>query len=753
VKEEVMRCCRLSPVALLFIVLLSISALGSELTVKVVDPASAVVSGARIEIFAEHSSRPAAIDVTSAQGTAHFSSVPDSALRLHVLAPGFAERWQPLTPDQADQGGVVTVALQLTGASETVVVSATRTPVPSDESGAALASLDRAELETIRPFAASDAVRFLPGGVVNTAGQRGGLSSLFVRGGESRYNKVIVDGVSITEPGGTFDFGTLPVFEADRLEFLRGTTSTLYGSDAMTSVVQLWSRTGNTSIPELRFGADGGNYGTANGYASLAGAHGRFDYDVFADQSNTSGSGPNADYSNSLQGGNLGANLTDWASLRLRIRHDHSATGVAGAWNFNGGNVFDVDGTTYTLLPDLDQRARQNNFLASLDLALKSGARWQHHFTGYEFNLKTQNIDTLTDPGHNTPFGELDTPFEHLVNINRAGFAYQGEYIERSWAQTVAGYEFEDENGSVTDRFAGSPPTVAPGLRLNQAAYLEQRIGYHRFTAIAGIRFVHNPTFGNTGVPRVSLAYRILRGGNTLSGTQLKASFATGIKEPRFEEAYGSGPFQIPNPHLNAERNRALEAGIEQHLAANKVSLTATYFNNLFHDQIAFVTVNPETFVGQYVNLQKSLAHGAEAVLEARLASALLWSTAYTYTSTQILQAPPGSFSPFAAGDPLLRRPHHFATTRVTYLRGRWGSTLAASFVGRRPDSDFEGFNIDHAPGYVRVDGGGWYALRPRITLYANLENLLNHSYQEVTGYPALGINFRAGVRFRVGGE
>jgi hypothetical protein len=63
----------------------------------------------------------------------------------------------------------------------------------------------------MQPTAADDAVRFLPGAVVNTAGQRGGLSSLFVRGGESNYNKVIVDGVTINEPGGTFDFGTLPL--------------------------------------------------------------------------------------------------------------------------------------------------------------------------------------------------------------------------------------------------------------------------------------------------------------------------------------------------------------------------------------------------------------------------------------------------------------------------------------------------------------------------------------------------------------
>ena len=73
--------------------------------------------------------------------------------------------------------------------------------------------------------------------------------------------------------------------------------------------------------------------------------------------------------------------------------------------------------------------------------------------------------------------------------------------------------------------------------------------------------------------------------------------------------------------------------------------------------------------------------------------------------------------------------------------------------MGRRPDSDFDGFGIDHAAGYVRADVGGWYALWPRVTLYANVENALDRKYNEVVGYPALPVNFRAGVRVRVGGE
>ena len=408
-------------------------------------------------------------------------------------------------------------------------------------------------------------------------------------------------------------------------------------------------------------------------------------------------------------------------------------------------------GTTYVLSPDLGARARQNNLLASLDLAVKTGPNWTHHLTAFEYNLKTTNYDTGISP-ENTPFGTLNTPFEALVNINRAGFDYQGDYIERSWAHTTIGYEFEDENGSVNDPIPADFASGGHGLRLNEAAYAQQALTLGRLSVIAGGRFVHNTTFGNTVVPRVALGFQALRGGHIFSGTRLNFSYATGIKEPRFEETFVSSAFQLPNLNLKAERNRALEAGFQQTIL-NRFVLVANYFNNLFHDQIEFVTVNPNTFQGEYVNLEKSLAHGAEVELQSRLTQRLSWNTSYTYTSTQILLAPAGTPPPDAQGDPLLRRPKHSATTLLTYLGPRWGGNLGGSFVGPRPDSDFDGFGITHTPGYFLLDVGGWYKINSRVAVYANAENALDHFYEEVTGYPALRTNFRTGIRFRIGGE
>ena len=424
------RCRVLSCLIVLFALLLG-EASAADLKIKVLDPRSAPVAGAQVELFAPGSATSSASS-TSAEGVAVLKNLNAPSYRLRVRAPGFATA----ETDISGGTGFLTIALRIAPAAETVSVTATRTPVPNEESGANVETLTAGKLETMNPVAANDALRFLPGAVVNTAGQRGGLASLFVQGGNSNYNKVIVDGVTVNEPGGTFDFGTLPLTEADQVEFMRGAQSTLYGSDAMTSVVQVWTKTGSTPTPELRLSGDGGNLGSSNGNASLSGARGPFDYDLFADEFYTAGQGVNDAYSDSLQGVNMGVDLGDRAALRLRLRHSNSYTGVQGEWNFNGAPL---------MAPDLYQYARLNDLLGNLELTVKGPSGWQHRFSGFDYRQDQNNVNLQTTPGRISPaYGNVDFPFHDIAKINRAGFEYEGDYSERSWAHTTVGYRFED---------------------------------------------------------------------------------------------------------------------------------------------------------------------------------------------------------------------------------------------------------------------------------------------------------------------
>ena len=201
---------------------------------------------------------------------------------------------------------------------------------------------------------------------MSSSGQHGSIASLFVRGGESDYNKVLIDGVPVNDPGGYFDFGPVPMSQFQRLEVERGPESTVYGSDAMTSVVQLWTATGTTRTPEVEFGADGGNFSTAHGYASVSGARGIFDYNVFGDQFNTNGQGINNAYSNSLQGGNFGVKITDRVAFRLRMRHYNSWTGVSSNWWFNGAPLLPPDPNQYVTPEQFSGQRRSDGQRAGL---------------------------------------------------------------------------------------------------------------------------------------------------------------------------------------------------------------------------------------------------------------------------------------------------------------------------------------------------------------------------------------------------
>ena len=724
------------------------TAFAADLTIKVLDPHLAAVSGAQVELLRDNDSRTLATQITSAEGIVVFRRPDPGPYQVKVLAPGFAQETIEVST-QAE----LTVTLHLATASETVVVTATRNLVIAQAAGADVDTLTAGQLTTMQPVAANDAVRFLPGAVVNTAGQRGGLSSLFVRGGESNYNKVIVDGVTVNEPGGTFDFGTLSLSQGDRMEFVRGAQSTLYGSDAMTSVVQVSTRTGSTRVPELRFGADGGNFETANGYASLAGARGRFDYNVFGAQFNTNGSGVNDAYSDSLEGANVGARMNDSASLRIHFRHSNSHTGLPGEWSFNGYDPLvpsnGLSAPLVPLQPNPYEWSQLNNLLGGVEIIVAAPNGWQHRLSGFDYVYR-YNEQNPGDPARVDPFGDpIDFSSNEVDHINRGGFEYQGDYSERTWAHTTFGYRLENENGFVGDVNFGQ----THGQRLNQDSYAQQELTLGRLGIIAGGRFIHDSAFGNTGVPRVALTWQALRGSEIFSGTRLRFSYATGFKEPRLEETFAGPPYTQPNPGLKPERIRAFEAGFAQEFYRGKYEFSGTYFNNLFHDQINYITVNPTTFVGEYVNVNQAFAQGAELSVRAKLQSRLLLNAAYTYTSSEYLDNPVSIDPTFDVGQPLLRRPKHSATTMLSYLGTRWGANLGGSFVGRRSDSDFYGFGINHAAGYVRADFGGWYAIYPRLTAYVNVENALDRRYNEVVGYPALPVNFRAGMRFRIGGE
>lgn len=732
-----------------FCLLASASLFASDLSLVVQSPSGERVARVQVSLYRAAGHAGVGILTTTGDGLVTFSNLSDGSYEAEVLAPGFAAQTVQAT---VPRSGSLTVELKLATTPQTVSVSATATPDVGAETGASFDALNNAQITLLNPSTAADAVSYLPGAIVNTSGRRGGQASLFVRGGDSDYNKVLVDGVPVNDPGGFYDFGVSPMNSIDRVELVRGPESSIYGSDAMTSVVQMWTATGTTLKPIFVFGADGGTFSTANGYASVAGSDKIYDYNFFLNQFDTQGQGINDVYTNSLQGGNIGIRFSPRVLFRFRLRHTNNWTGVQSNWWFNGDPV---------LPPNSNQVAHQNNFLASGQLSVSGPGAWQHSFSGYEYNHLQANSQQFVDPGREF----FDTPFSNLSKYNRAGFAYQGIWSPRTWAQTTVGYTFEDENGHITSNFAPGTDFAShsntSGVRFTNYLFAQELLVWKRFSGLAGVSYVNNTSFGSKVVPRVSGTFLLFRGNDTFSGTRLRAGYAEGIKAPSFLQSFGiSGTFPVlPNPDLQPEQNKSWEAGFDQGFWGNRLMLTALYYSNQFHNQIQFFT-NPD-FTSEYKNLNKSMAHGAEVELHGQISTHFSFTGAYTYTSTRIEDAPPCNppfCDPliFGVGAPLLRRPKQAGSVLVTYTRSRFGATAAVVAVGRRPDSDFLfGFipPIYFADGYTRLDLGGWFNINRHVTAYANVNNALNNHYNEVLGYPALKANFRAGLRFTLGGE
>ena len=193
---------------------------------------------------------------------------------------------------------------------ETVVVTATGRETPESKVGASITVLNRDAIEQRHALSTIDLLRTIPGIVAVRSGGVGNLTGLFVRGGESTYNKVLLDGMPLNEPGGAFNFASLSPENIERIEVLRGAHSALFGSDAMASVIQLFSVRPDTERPQLNLTVDGGTYNTAHLAAGVGARTGGIEYSVFGSRLQTDNREPNNENRTSTVSGSVTRSLS-----------------------------------------------------------------------------------------------------------------------------------------------------------------------------------------------------------------------------------------------------------------------------------------------------------------------------------------------------------------------------------------------------------------------------------------------------------
>ena len=616
-----------------------------------------------------------------------------------------------------------------------LTVTATRIPVPRNAVPAAVTVITGAELRARGINFVSDALRGVPGAAVVQGGPQGSLTTLFLRGGEADYVKVLVDGVALNAPGGAFDFGELTTDNIERIEVVRGPVSVLYGSDAVAGVVHIFTRDPDTR--RLTVGARAGTKSTADWDVSASVAEKTFGLSAGASGFVTDGQ---HSFNNEFENLVLTARgrFTPRAGTALHATMRHSDSEYHYPTDFTGApvdrNSFQTTART-TLSLETIQRVGS---AAALRLLLSSN-----------------RVDAASD---DRPDNAGDTlgfyGYRSAQSLARTGAELSADVtLPRSSTFTIGGvYEAQEETSedislSEFGEFAGE----FEAERVNRAAYAQIfALPHPRASFTAGIRHDDNDAFGGHTTHRVGTSVAVK------AGTRLRASLGTAFKEPTFFENFAQ-VLARGNPDLRPEESRSWEAGVEQTLLAGRARIEAAYFAQRFTDMIQYTAATPAPDAPNYFNIAAAEADGIELAAEVMPADAVELAASYTHLKSNVSNAgfEQGPDAGFVEGKPLLRRAASSgsasARLRVT---PQLHAGMAATFVGARDDLDFRDFPTRRVrlDGYSRYDATAAYTVpaaggRPRVTLTTRIENLFDADYQETLGFPARGRSVLIGLR------
>jgi vitamin B12 transporter len=724
--------------AFLFASVTATSAFAQTLSGRVTDSSGRPLPRAYVRLLgADSTSTTAAF--TDSEGRFRIDSA-STACTVEVSLTGFTTSTVPCSSQPLD------VALDLAPVREHVVVSATRSAMPAGELGNSVTAFDSAALERRQFPLLADVLLGSPGVAVERTGARGGVTSLYVRGGESNYNKVLLDGIPLNEPGGTFNFNNITSEHLERVEIVRGAQSALFGSDAMASVIQLVTARAQPGTPlGGSFTAEGGSFSTGRFSGGIRGTAGRNDYSLSAAHFTTNNEIPNNDFRNTTLSASAGSQLTTSATLRGVFRAELGKSGVPGQTAFGR--------------PDSDSFFDRRDLVGGVTLSHEISSSLRQQATYGLASTRQQSTNLILDPpytpafeGHTAPFEFFDFPYDSRTHLHRHYASYQADWIPIA-GNTAAGTQhetlaadWEGERGTLRDEMAGDETDAS---RNNLGITLEHQALWRRVTASGGVRFEHNDSFGNAAVPRGSIAVVAHSSSGAFGQTRLKASAGTGIKEPTILQSFSRNDFFLGNPDLEPERSRTVDAGVEQRLLNDRVKIDFTWFDNHYRNIISTRTLSFDPFRSQYFNIGAGRARGVELTGEVAPTSQLHAQVGYTLNGSEVTHSAAEGDSVFGVGQWLFRRPRHSGFAEVSWIDRRVSLDLFGSIVGQRVDSDFSALEppITINQGHTTWDVRASYELSRRLAVTAAIDNLANADYMEPLGYPALGRAFRVGIR------
>jgi iron complex outermembrane receptor protein/vitamin B12 transporter len=776
------------------------------------DPSGAVIANARIELIER--GVPVAFVTTNAMGQYNIQRNPVPGSRLRVSVPGFSTADRAIDTTGNSRGVTLDIVLQIAPLSEQITVTSTGAPTPQAQLGAAVTVVDSSDYQGTRDI--QEGLRFVPGLQATQTGQAGGTTSVFIRGGSSDANKVLIDGIPMNDIGGSVEFANIASAAVAQAEVLRGPNSALYGSDALAGVISLTTARGSTPLPLFSYSVDGGNLYTYLQEGTVGGRYRKFDY--FSDYSRFVSSNAIADneYHNGTFTGNYGWEISPASSLRATIHHDQVASGQPGAMQFYGiptdaeqANEDAYFGVTW----DDKTTPNWNNLIRYGGVRLRSnytqfaaaGTAASSYTLGAPITIYGANGYSVSgqaqEPNDCAPNSDYlsPCPYTYPTSTDKDFVYAQSDYRFNPHILGLVAFRYEDERG-----YAVSPDPSNSRERGNYSYTFEMQGDIkNRLFYVLGGGLEDNGLFGIAGTPRASLAWQVA------GGTKLRASFGKGIKEPALDdqiyslydelETQSGGSQIISQDHIASigpENSRTYDGGIDQFFFKGRSRVSLSLFHNEFTHGIEYVswqeipiidpninsaTAQAEWPGGAYVNSKAYRAQGIEAEIESKLRRDWFVRAGYTYVDARIQQSfsssaigpsynpdfstiPIGAYSPLVGARPFRIAPHT-GYFQSGYRHAKLFAMLSGTLVSRRDDSDFledydaNGGNTLLLPNrnldgsYQRLDLAASYQASRHVSIETNLQNLLNEHYSEAFGYPDLPFTFRSGIKLNFGGE
>ncbi|HEY6090187.1 MAG TPA: TonB-dependent receptor, partial [Gemmatimonadaceae bacterium] len=474
----------------------------------------------------------------------------------------------------------------------TVVVSASKVAKPTTSLTQPVTVLSGEDLRARGVTRVSDALREVPGATLVQNGSYGAVTSLFLRGGESRYTKVLIDGVAVNAPGGFFDFSHLTTDNIERIEIVRGPASVLYGADAVSGIVQIFTRKGSDDL-RASIAARGGTYHSFDVDANAQGSTLMGGFSLGAAQHSTNGILP---FNNEYRNGTLSSALTlaqgPAGDARISARYTsaefHYPTDFAGQ---------PVDSNAYRT---------QHRLTVGIDAGRNLNASVQARVLA-----GSNDVSDLTDDIA-VPFG--GTAPRHSAFRSR-GYRRSAEgrvafFLPTDATLTVGtAYEREHEHSSNGSGPVGSPTvqTDAFDASRHNVAYYSELLGNlsERFSYTLSGRLDDNSDYDRFGTYRVGVNAALL------PAVRIRASLSTAFNAPAFNQLRPT-LYTAGSPNLRPEKSRSAEIGLVAGIRPEVIQLAVSYFNQRFSDMIRYVSGGPPAYMGSYANLAGASSNGYE---------------------------------------------------------------------------------------------------------------------------------------------